>query len=157
MKNYIKLKLRESLEYHHVTDATKDEYVMSENINVNDMHFLGGKFKKEGHNIIMHGEEPIVDMGIGKTGMVEIDGNQIPNALYIVDYNASKQGSGYGTLGVKFLFTKLPRIQNLVLQCYDTACPFWTKMGAKEISNKEIKGGNILRTMVINRNDFPLI
>lgn len=30
MKNYIKQKLRESLKYHHVSDATKDEYVIDE-------------------------------------------------------------------------------------------------------------------------------
>tara|TARA_R110002050_G_scaffold79261_1_gene169290 strand:+ start:1839 stop:2579 length:741 start_codon:yes stop_codon:yes gene_type:complete len=33
MKDFIKQKLREDLEYHHASDATKDEYVISENNN----------------------------------------------------------------------------------------------------------------------------
>jgi|AntRauMFilla1563_2_1112583.scaffolds.fasta_scaffold00356_4 hypothetical protein len=37
MKNYIKQRLREDLEYHHVSDATKDEYTLNEDAITNDL------------------------------------------------------------------------------------------------------------------------
>lgn len=37
MKNYIKRRLREDLEYHHVSDATQDEYVLNEEVINNNL------------------------------------------------------------------------------------------------------------------------
>lgn len=155
MKNYIKQRLREDLNYNHVSDATKDEYIMTESITVNDLHFSGGRFNKNGHNTIMYGEEPIVDFGVGAFGELNIGGQKIPNALYLQGgYNATIQKRGYGSLGLQLIFKKLPKIQNIVLQCYDSACGFWTKMGGKEITNKKINGKGVLRTLCIKREDF---
>lgn len=154
MKNYIKQMLREGLEYHHVSDATKDEYVMGENNYEDELHFLGGKFNKHGHNTIVRGEEPIADLGVSEVGEIDIEGTKIPKAIYIVDYNASKEGAGYGPLGIKFIFNKLPIIQNLILQCLDTACPFWIKIGGVEVHSKKMTSGHMLRTIVVNRDNF---
>ena len=98
---------------------------------------------------------PIVDFCVSGLGDIPINGEIVPNALYLRGgYNASEQGKGYGSMGLKFIFDKLPRVQNLIVQCYDTACPFWTKMGGQEIAVKEMPGGHPLRTLRISRDSF---
>lgn len=121
-----------------------------------DLRFNDGRFNKNGSNTIYLDGNPIVDFGVGGIGTVKVSDKEINNAIYLKGgYNASKQGQGYGALGVSFIFKKLPKIQNLVLQCYDTACPFWVKIGGKKIASKDISGsGKLLHTIVINRNDF---
>ena len=114
-----------------------------------------GRFNKEGANTIYMDGNPIVDFGVGGIGTLKINGEEIPNALYLKGgYNASEQGKGYGSMGLKFIFQKLPKIMNIVLQCYDTACPFWFKQGGKEIATKEMGGGHMLRTLRISRDSF---
>lgn len=114
-----------------------------------------GRFNKEGANTIYMDGNPIVDFGVGGIGTLKINGEEIPNALYLKGgYNASEQGKGYGSMGLKFIFQKLPKIMNIVLQCYDTACPFWVKQGGKEIAAKEMGGGHMLRTLRISRDSF---
>ena len=132
---------------------------IGEQITESEFRFNDGRLNKQGHNTIYMDDEPIVDFGVGKIGNVEIGGQVIPNAIYLQGgFNASAQGKGYGTLGIKTIFDKLPKIQHLILQCYDTACPFWSKMGATEIESKDISGsGKPLRTMVIKRDDFMRI
>jgi hypothetical protein len=140
MRQFIKKRLNETLT------------LLSEDLKFND----NGKFNKSGANTIFYNGEPIVDFGVGEIGTVTIGKHTIPNAIYLKGgYNASKQRMGYGTLGVKFIFQKLPKIENLVLDCYDTACPFWIKLGAKTIQSRDIaNSGRPLHTVVINRNDF---
>ena len=59
-------------------------------------------------------------------------------------------------MGLEFIFTKLPKIQYLILQCLDTAKPFWVKMGAKVICQKPYseRTNKPLYTMVISRDNF---
>lgn len=141
MKAFIRQKLRENV----TTNTTVD----------NHMRFNDGKFNKFGHNTIYMGDEAIVDFGVGELGDIKVNNQVISNALYLKGgYNAAQQKMGYGTMGLRFIFQKLPKIQNIILQCYDTACPFWIKMGAKEIVSKEMPGGNILRTLLITREAF---
>jgi hypothetical protein len=120
-----------------------------------EMRFNNGTFNKSGANTIYMDGNPIIDFGVGGIGDMVIGGQTIPNALYLKGgYNASEQGKGYGTAGIKFIFQKLPKIQNIVLQCFDTACPFWNKMGAQEITTKKLESGHVLRTLKISRNSF---
>lgn len=131
----------------------ESSYAKIENL---DLRFNDGRFNKNGSNTIYLDDNPIVDFGVGGIGLVKVGGKVINNAIYLKGgYNASEQGRGYGALGISFIFKKLPKIQNLVLQCYDTACPFWMKMGGKNIASKDISGsGKLLHTLVINRADF---
>ncbi len=162
MKKFIKQKLRESLEYNRVIgDVTSDEYKITELVAEPatdtdiEFRFNNGSLNKSGHNTIYADDEAIVDFGIGRIGTITIAGTEIPNALYLKGgYNASAQGRGYGSMGLHVIFTKLPKINNLILQCYDTACPFWEKMGGEEITSKEISPGNMLRTLVVTRDAF---
>lgn len=121
-----------------------------------EMRFNDGRFNKGGVNTIYLDDNPIIDFGVGGIGTIAIDGENIPNALYLAGgYNASEQGKGYGRMGINFIFKKLPKIQNIVVQCYDTACPFWEKIGGKKITSQDITGsGKELHTVVINRADF---
>jgi hypothetical protein len=129
-----------------------------EHINENiepELTFNNGRFNKYGSNTIYMDGNPIVDFGVGGLGDMQIGDQTIPNALYLKGgYNASEQRKGYGSMGLKFIFRKLPKIQNIILNCFDTACPFWFKMGGEEIAVKEMPGGHPLRTLVINRNSF---
>ena len=119
------------------------------------MRFNNGTFNKSGSNTIYMEDNPIVDFGVGGLGDMTIGGEMIPNALYLKGgYNASEQGKGYGSEGLKFIFQKLPKIQNIIIQCFDTACPFWVKMGGQEIATKDMAGGHVLRTLRISRDSF---
>lgn len=151
MKNFIKIKLRESLRYNYVIgSADNDTYQLSE-----EMRFNDGRFNKSGHNTIYMDDEAIVDFGVGEIGTVSVGDVIYDNSIYLKGgYNAASQGRGYGTIGIKFIFNKLPKIQNIILQCYDTACPFWKKLGAVQIVQKEMPGGKILRTLLITREEF---
>ena len=132
--------------------------VRNENVNENnepELKFNDGKFNKSGANTIYMDGNPIVDFGVGGLGTIEINGESYPNSLYLKGgYNASEQGKGYGSMGLKFIFDKLPKINNIILQCFDTACPFWEKMGGQEIAVKEMPGGHPLRTLRISRDSF---
>jgi len=121
-----------------------------------DFRFNDGKLNKIGPNVIYMNDEPIVDFGIGKIGNFTVGDKEIENGLYLQGgYNAASQGRGYGAMGLKVIFTKLPKIENIVVQCYDTACPFWSKMGGEEIEAKDIaNSGKPLRTLVIRRDKF---
>jgi hypothetical protein len=150
-----------------------DKFQLAENYELNDLKFNMancksecGKFKKSGPNTIdilndNDEWETIVDFGVGELGNVDITDEKgqlietIPNALYLRGgYNAAEQRKGYGGLGLKFIFHKLTKIQNIILQCYDTACPFWFKQGGEEIYVKENPGGHPLRTLRISRDSF---
>ncbi len=138
MKEFIKQKLYEQL-----------------NESEPELTFNDGKFNKSGPNTIYMDGNPIVDFGVGGLGDITINGEVIPNSVYLKGgYNASEQGKGYGSMGLKFIFDKLPRIQNIILQCFDTACPFWVKQGGQEIAVKEMPGGHALRTLRISRGSF---
>jgi len=137
MKDFIKQKLNEAL----------SETSMRFNDN--------GQFNKSGHNTIYLNNNPIVDFGVSGVGNVTVGDVNVKDSVYIIDYNASQQGKGWGTLGLKFIFDKLPKIQNITIQCYDTACPFWFKVGGIEIATKNIDGSkHPLRTVNINRDNF---
>ena len=132
--------------------------INNESVNEGDepeLRFNDGRFNKNGANTIYMDGNPIIDFGVGGLGDIKIGDQLIPNALYLKGgYNASEQGKGYGTMGLKFIFSKLPKIQNIILQCYDTACPFWKKMGGVEVAVKEMPGGHPLRTLKIARDSF---
>ncbi len=156
MKKFIRQRLREDLNYNHVVgNADSDKYEITENDQLADMRFNDGRFNKDGANTIYLGDEAIIDFGVGGLGNIDINGETIPNALYLKGgYNAAVQGQGHGGLGIKFIFHKLPKVQNIILQCFDTACPFWVKQGGKEIATKEMPGGHTLRTLRIARDSF---
>lgn len=143
--------LTEDLGYSHVSDATTDSYVMGEN----ELRFNNGQFNKSGPNTIYLDGNPIVDFGVGEIGTITVADQVIPNAIYLKGgFNASEQKKGYGSLGLGFIFQKLIKIDNIVLQCYEKVCPFWVKMGAVELTSKEIAKGVNLKTMVITRANF---
>lgn len=122
-----------------------------------------GYINTTGVNTIFQKGMPIVDFGIKKYGNMEINDVIFPNSVYLLGgFNASRQGRGYGTLGVNFLFhnnnlnvKRYWDIDNIVLHCYDTACPFWLKLGGKQVDSRDITGsGKELRTVVISKQDF---
>lgn len=138
MKSFIKSKLRESL------------------IKEQELRFNDGSLNKNGPNTIYLDDEAIVDFGIGELGNVEVNGQVYPNSMYLKGgYNASKQRMGYGTLGIKFIFEKLPKIQHIIVDCYDTACPFWINIGGNKVYSRDITGsGKELHTVIISRENF---
>ena len=150
MREFIRRKLNEGLIKEKL--MLKDYDLNKVNSN---LRFNNGVFNKSGHNTIFMDDEAIVDFGVGELGLVKVDGNEYQNSLYLKGgFNASVQRKGYGTIGLRFIFNKLPKIQNVILQCFDTACPFWVKMGGIEIVNKEMPGGHLLRTLLITRDAF---
>ncbi len=142
MKEFIIRELRKSL--------------IKEGLIKEELRFNDGRLNKTGPNVIYMNDEPIVDFGIGQIGNVSVAGSTIENGLFLQGgYNTAIQGAGYGTMGLKFIFNKLPKIENIVVQCYDTACPFWYKMGGEVIDSKDIaKSGKPLRTVVISKDNF---
>ena len=145
MKEFIKLRIREHLIF-------EDEQILKLN---NDGLLNKPSDGRIAPNTVYLNGEPIVDFGIGKIGPVVIGDKTYDKSIYLQGgFNAAKQKMGYGTMALKYLFNKLPVIQNLILQCYDTACPFWKKMGGVEIDTKEISAGNTLRTLLITRDTF---
>ena len=145
MRDFIKLKIREQL-------VLENEQVLK----LNDDGLLNKPSNgKIAPNTIYLNNKPIVDFGIGQIGPVTIDDKTYEKSIYLQGgFNAAKQKMGYGTMGLKYIFNKLPVIQNIILQCYDTACPFWKKMGGVEISSKDIGGVSPLRTLLITRDSF---
>jgi hypothetical protein len=134
------------------------KYLLRERLE-NHLRFNNGILNKIGPNTIYMGDEPIIDFGIGKIGEIEIAGRKFNNSIFLQGgFNAAKQKQGYGRIGINFIFTKLPKIESLILQCYDTACPFWLKMGGVELEARDItKSGKPLRTLVITRENFNKI
>ena len=123
-----------------------------------ELRFNDGRLNKNGSNTIYDDDNPIVDFGIGEIGVVEVGDEVYPNSIFLKGgFNASEQGKGYGSKALEFIFNKLPKIQNIIVQCYDTACPFWLKKGGVKVLSKDInKNNKPLHTVVINRNDFKL-
>lgn len=121
-----------------------------------ELRFNDGRLNKLGPNTIFMDDEPIVDFGIGQIGDVTVNGKTFSNSLFLQGgYNSAKQKQGYGRLGLEFIFNKLPKIENIILQCYDTAYPFWKKMGGEIIFTKDIaNSGKPLHTVIISRNTF---
>lgn len=146
-----KLKIRDMIKINKIFNQLLNENMLREELKFND-----GKFNKQGPNTIYLDDKPIVDFGVSEIGTINIHGQKIPNAIFLKGgYNATEQGKGYGSLGINFIFKKLPKIQNLVLQCYETACPFWEKMGGKIIRvDNKTNASHPIKTIVINRNDF---
>jgi len=152
--------LSEELTYRHAnTDGVEDDKyeigMVKENEEdmLSQLRFNDGRFNKHGANTIFMGDNPIIDFGVGEIGQIKTHGKVYNNALYLQGgYNASIQKSGHGTLGINFIFYKLPRIQHIILQCLDSAKGFWDKMGAVVIGQKPYgKSNNTLYTMVITR------
>jgi len=158
MKDFIQNKLREDLEYYHADDAhpEADEFKVGIEEQGQELMFNNGSLNKKGPNTISLDGEVIVDFGIGEIGNVDVNGQTYPNSMYLKGgYNASKQRMGYGTLGVKFIFEKLPKIQYIIVDCYDTACPFWMNIGGEKVYSRKISdGGHELHTVVISRDSF---
>lgn len=154
--------ISEELTYRHADGEgpEDDEYeigMVKEDLDLSSFRFNDGKFNKEGANTIYLDDNPIIDFGVGQIGQVKVCNNVWENSLYLQGgFNASEQRKGYGRMGLEFIFTKLPKIQYLILQCLDTAKPFWVKMGAKVICQKPYseRTNKPLYTMVISRDNF---
>lgn len=152
--------LSEDLTYSktNVDGPEDDEFMigkdLSESIDLSTLRFNDGKFNKTGPNTIYMDENPIVDFGVGQIGDINVNGVTYSNAIYLQGgYNASKQKMGYGSVGIEYLFYKLPKIQYIILQCVDSAKGFWDKLGAKVIDSKKWGESNeLLYTMLINRS-----
>jgi len=152
--------LTEDLEYTHSNTKGEedDEYqigMVKEEYDMSTLRFNNGSFNKHGANTIFMDDNPIIDFGVGELGQIEINGHVYQNAMYLQGgYNASEQRRGYGTLGIQFIFNKLPKIQHIILQCLDTAKGFWDKIGAQVIDEKPYgRSKYTLYTMIINRNE----
>jgi hypothetical protein len=128
---------------------------IAEGYDMSTLRFNDGKFNKNGANTIFMGDNPILDFGVGEIGQIKVYGNVYNNAMYLQGgYNASEQRRGYGTLGIQFIFSKLPKIEHIILQCVDSAKGFWDKMGAQVIGEKPYgRSEHVLYTMIINRSD----
>jgi hypothetical protein len=137
-----------------ISESFKNLMKESQIIPKEQLRFNNGIFNKKGANTIYWNDNPIVDFGVGALGTVTVNGESYENSIYLQGgYNASEERRGYGENGIRFIFNKLPKIQNLILQCYPEPCGFWRKMGGKDITSKEMPGGK-LTTMVISRSDF---
>lgn len=137
-----------------ISESFKNLMKESQIIPKEQLRFNDGIFNKKGANTIYWNDNPIVDFGVGALGTVTVNGKSYENSIYLQGgYNASEERRGYGENGIRFIFNKLPKIQNLILQCYPEPCGFWRKMGGKDITSKEMPGGK-LTTMVISRSDF---
>lgn len=132
------------------------ENILKESLICEELKFNDGRINKHGPNTIYLDDKPIVDFGISEIGNIDVHGKTIPNAIFLKGgYNAVEQGKGYGSLGIKFIFEKLPKIQNLILQCYETACPFWEKIGGEVIYvDDETNKSHPIKTIVVNRDNF---
>ena len=143
-----------------ISESFKNLMKESQIIPKEQLRFNNGIFNKKGANTIFWDNPdtdeviPIIDFGVGELGTVTVNGESYENSIYLQGgYNASEERRGYGENGIRFIFNKLPKIQNLILQCYPEPCGFWRKMGGKDITSKEMPGGK-LTTMVISRSDF---
>jgi hypothetical protein len=151
--------LNEELTYRHAntTGPEDDEYeigmVKEDDGQYPHLRFNDGRFNKYGANTIYMDDNPIVDFGVGELGQIKSYGKVFNNALFLKGgFNASEQGKGYGSLAIKFIFTKLPKIEYILLECLNSAKPFWDKMGGIVIGERPYgKSNNTLYTMVINR------
>tara|TARA_R110000868_G_scaffold176916_3_gene414941 strand:- start:20944 stop:21354 length:411 start_codon:yes stop_codon:yes gene_type:complete len=116
------------------------------------LHFNeDGRFNKDGQNIVYMGDNPIVTFGVGEVGNIEVDGRNYPNSIMLRGgWNASEQKQGYSRLAIAFIFEKLPRIENLILECRNGVYPVWVKLGGEQISVRD-SGGHPLRTLKIAR------
>lgn len=135
------------------------ENLLKESLNHEDLRLKfndNDRLNNSGANTMYMGDEPIVEFGVAQTGEIVVYDITIPNAIFLRGgFESAKEGKGYGSLAIKFMFEKLPKIQNLILQCYESACPFWIAMNGKVIHiNHKINIRNPVKTIVINRNDF---
>lgn len=109
---------------------------------------------KPTYNYIDLDGETIVDLSIGRVGDFEDeDGFRTNNGLEIIQMSSATQKRGHGTLAIKFIFDKLPKIQNIYIQCYPDACGFWSKIGGVVVKKRKTDRGNE-STMLINRDKF---
>lgn len=109
---------------------------------------------KPTYNSISLDGDTIVDLSIGRVGDFEDeDGFKTNNGLEIIQMNSVIQKRGYGTMAIEFLFNKLPKIQNIYIQCYPDACGFWEKIGGVVVKRRKTDRGKE-STMIINRDKF---
>lgn len=88
-----------------------------------------GLLNKAGENTIYQGYKEIVKFGVG-----EISGG----VMYLKGgFLSLIPGHGYGKAAIKFLFSRLPKINNIRLKCKDGVLAFWTKAGGKVISKDD--------------------
>ena len=117
-------------------------------IELNEQSFLTPQLKlnhgllnKTGQNIVTYNGEEVVNFIISKIN----DG-----ILYLEHFLSVKEKQGYARATIEMLFSKLPKIKTIRLQCKDGILPFWQKLGG-EVVNKD-KNYNLVD---INRNiDF---
>jgi hypothetical protein len=143
--------LFEDMSYYHVGgDATQDEYKIGLE---EGFYFNDGRFNKSGANTLYNNGEEVVNFGVGDVGSFELNGQQFNNALYLKGgYHSAKKGGG--TLGIKTIFEKLPKIENIVLECFDNVVGFWTHIGGDIVNVRQNKNGDNVNTVVINRASF---
>jgi len=135
---------------------TENQYrLITEGLVINDNNRLNrDPSGKPVLNTIYLDEDPIVDLSIGRVGDFEDpDGFKVNNGLEIVQMSSASTKMGYGRMSIEFLFNKLPKIQNIYVQCYGGACGFWKKIGGNIVKRRETPFGDE-STVIINRNDF---
>lgn len=146
--------------YSDTNGVEDDEYeigMVKENLDLSRFRFNDGRFNKNGANTIYMDDNPIIDFGVGELGQVKSYGKVFNNAIFLKGgFNASEQGKGYGRIGLEFIFSKLPKIQYIILECLDSAKGFWDKMGGQVIGERPYvrnrENSPTLYTMVISRD-----
>jgi hypothetical protein len=142
--------ITEDMGYFGVTDATQDEYQVGLK---ESLYFNDGKFNKNGTNTLYNDGEVVVNFGVGAVGSFELNGQHFDNGLYLKGgYHSPKKGGGH--LGIKTIFEKLPKIENIVLECFDNVLGFWTHIGGKVVDVRQNKNGDNVNTVVINRASY---
>lgn len=88
-----------------------------------------GLLNKTGENTIYQGSQEVVKFGVGEisSGVMYLKGG----------FLSLRPGRGNGAATIKFLFNRLPKINNIRLKCKDKVLPFWEKAGGKVIKKDD--------------------
>lgn len=79
-----------------------------------------GLLNKSGQNIVTYNGQEVVNFIISRIN----DG-----ILYLEHFLSVKEGQGFARATIEMLFSKLPKVNTIRLQCKDGILPFWQKVG----------------------------
>ena len=90
---------------------------------------INGLLNKTGENIIYQDSLEIIKFGVGhiSSGVLYLSGG----------FLSLHPRRGHGSAAIRFIFNKLPKINNIRLKCKDGVLPFWEKAGGKVIKKDD--------------------
>ena len=146
MKNFIKKKLHEGLEYYSADNATNDQYKLGVEESEDFFRFNDdGRFNKSGYNVIYRNNEEILSFQVSQAGAVVHEKTNVtmPNAILIPNLVSPIEGQGNPQLGFEQIFKKLPKIENILVDCYEKIKPYWVKLGFEPVGSYKTRNGNV--------------